>query len=145
MQAHLAMLDFCSVCDNSLSISADDESVTQKCLSCGTVHPLGPGVHVIWESLGTAAHTEVFMHYVDPSIHSDPTIASLCTSCPGCKQERKVRYVRYGKGLNYLYACPDCMGFWTRSKGGSPVIVRSPDAGTAQKGVQRRIDAGGDK
>ena len=121
------MLDFCDVCDNSLSIAASDGTVVKRCLSCGTTRPLPEGVHTIWETLGTTAHTEVFMHFVHPSIHADPTIASLRTRCPNCDDTREVKFVRYGKGLNFLYACPDCSGFWTRCKGGTPTIVRPRD------------------
>ena len=93
------------------------------CHACGLTVPLGTGVHVIWEGIGTAAQSDVFMQYVDASIHQDPTIASIDVDCPRCQDKRKVKYIRYGKGLDYLYACAKCDGFWTRCKGGAPVLV----------------------
>ena len=119
------MLDFCSSCDNSLSLVFEDGVAAQRCLACGTVHAIPSGVHTIWERLGTAADSEMCRQYIDTSIHHDPTIPFMQCHCPKCDATKTVRYVRYGSGLTYLYACPDCNGFWTRSKGGAATEVLS--------------------
>lgn len=117
------MLDFCPSCDNSLTMAIEDGVAGQRCMVCRTLRPIPEGVHVIWERLGTAADTEMCRQYVDLSIHHDPTIPIIRTHCPKCERERDVRYVRYGSGLTYLYACPDCSQFWTRAKGGPAETV----------------------
>ena len=122
------MLDFCSFCDNSLALVFSDETAAQKCLACGLVQDVPKGVHVIWERLGAkAADSEMCRQYVDKAIHRDPTVPTLTTHCPTCAKDRRVRYVRYGAGLAYLYACPDCEGFWTRTKGGDAESVTVSD------------------
>lgn len=117
------MLQFCSTCDNALSIVLRDAEPKQLCSVCSTVVPLPPGLHVIWEKLGTAADAELYRQYLDPEIHNDPTVAQMHLPCPHCKEERVVRYVRYGSGLNFLYACPFCRKFWIRSQDG---VVSTP-------------------
>ena len=81
------------------------------------------GVHMIWDKLGTAARAELYRQYLSSEIHEDPTVATLSTMCPTCSEKKVVRYVRYGKGLDFLYACPDCATFWTCQSGGSSKIV----------------------
>ena len=119
------MLEFCSNCDNSLALVFEDGRAAQRCLACGALHSMPKGVHTIWERLGTASDSEMCRQYLDASIHEDPTIPTMQCHCPTCDAEKKVRYVRYGSGLTYLYACPDCKKFWTRSKGGAPTLVHS--------------------
>lgn len=122
------MLEFCSVCDNTLGLvlqasEGSASKVQQKCLACGTTHHLTKGCHILFEWLGTAAATEMYRQYLDPSIFEDPAIAKLQTTCPHCATQRTARYVRFGTGIDYLYACETCKTFWTRARGGAPVIV----------------------
>ena len=120
------MLDFCSACDNSLALVFEDGQAAQRCLACGVLHGMPEGVHIIWERLGaTAADSEMCRQYVDDAIHHDPTVPTMRSHCPTCNKDRRVRYVRYGTGLTYLYACPECKGFWTRVKGGDAHAVKA--------------------
>lgn len=87
------------------------------------------GVNVLWERLGTASESEMCRQFVDPAIHDDPTIPTMEVHCAACERVRKVRYVRYGSGLTYLYACPHCHKFWTRSNGGPSKRIEAQDHG----------------
>ena len=117
------MLDFCAACDNLLTLFLSDGVVGQRCLTCGASHPMPPGVHTIWERLGTAANAEMCRPYADPAIHRDATIPSTTAFCEGCGTDRVVKYVRYGSGLSFLYACPECGGFWTRNGRGCATVL----------------------
>lgn len=117
------MLDFCAACDNLLTLFLSDGVVGQRCLSCGASHPMPSGVHTIWERLGTSANAEMCRPYADPAIHGDATIPTVSMVCEGCRCEHDVKYVRYGTGLSFLYACPDCGTFWTRNGRGRATVL----------------------
>ena len=119
------MLDFCTACDNLLTLFLSGGVTGQRCLSCGALHPLPAGVHTMWERLGTGANAEKCKPYVDPAIHGDATIPTTRVFCERCDGDREVKYVRYGSGLSFLYACPNCETFWTRTGRGRSSVLES--------------------
>lgn len=125
-------MKFCSQCENCLSMTVREGRISQICRACGASTELKKGSHVIWEGLGTVTKTNLFMQWVDPSIHQDPTIATREVHCPICECLRKVRYVRYGDALDFLYACPECTRFWTRKGGGASTLVDDRHADDSQ-------------
>jgi len=66
------------------------------------------------------------MQFVNDDIFIDPTIATLETECPTCRSTREIKYVKFGPGLDFVYACTSCRTFWTRVRGGKATIVRGP-------------------
>jgi hypothetical protein len=115
-------MDFCDVCDNTTTLSLDNEAtppqVVRKCLACGSRSPVPEGCHVLFERLGTTAVSETYKQFISDDMFIDPTVATLDAECPHCDTMRQVKYVKFGPGIDYLYACSTCEVFWTRVRGG---------------------------
>ena len=122
-------MQFCDACDNTMTIALstvdDDISIKHKCLACGTTRAVPEGCHLLFERYGTAATSNNHRQFVNDDIFVDPTVATLQARCPRCEADRDVRYIRFGAGLDFLYACTVCRAFWTRVRGGEAKIVKS--------------------
>jgi hypothetical protein len=129
-------MDFCKACDNTTTLSLDDEtsplSVVRKCLACGSRSPVPHGCHVLFERLGTTVASETYKQFINDDMFVDPTIAMLDAECPHCDIVRRIKYVKFGPGLDYVYACSTCESFWTRKRGGKAEIVRGPTKSSAR-------------
>lgn len=122
-------MDFCDLCSNTMTLSlsenTDRVSVHKKCLACGSKRDLPKGCHLLFERLGTSAALQTYEQYVNDTIFKDPTVARMSLDCPNCQRSASVRYIRFGNGLDYLYACEECRTFWTRTRGSDALQIVS--------------------
>lgn len=108
------MLEFCPNCNSTMRIAVHESEVSRLCVSCNTRVGLGAGPHVLWEhSMGN--DDVAYKQFLHASVARDATLPSMDAPCPRCQTRREIKYVKYGKGLKYLYTCTTCAHHFTNA------------------------------